>query len=212
MRLADLVAAYEDEHYPIEPAGDAEMLQHLMEAKRVSQTDVHRATGLPKSTISEVLAGKKRFSRQMIRKLAQYFDVDVSCWRQTCSAPRGQQSSARSLHVPNSPSKTRIVRSENFTTRFAPSGITTHRQRLQIRHRLTAQRVEHRTSCGKDVRYPALVAVFFQRLASFAAADIDFDAGIFHPLELRDETPRSLFEAWIFEHAEYAVVEGHWRL
>jgi HTH-type transcriptional regulator/antitoxin HigA len=34
-------------------------------------------TGLPKSTISEVLAGKKTFSRQMIRKLADYFHVDV---------------------------------------------------------------------------------------------------------------------------------------
>ena len=34
-------------------------------------------TGLPKSTISEVLGGKKTFSRQMIRKLADYFHVDV---------------------------------------------------------------------------------------------------------------------------------------
>lgn len=34
-------------------------------------------TGLPKSSISEVLAGKKSFSRQMIRKLADYFHVDV---------------------------------------------------------------------------------------------------------------------------------------
>ncbi|MFO0902201.1 MAG: helix-turn-helix transcriptional regulator [Pirellulales bacterium] len=32
---------------------------------------------MPKSTVSEVLAGKKSFSRQMIRKLADYFHVDV---------------------------------------------------------------------------------------------------------------------------------------
>ena len=32
--LSDLVAAYEDEHYAIEPASDADMLLHLMEAKR----------------------------------------------------------------------------------------------------------------------------------------------------------------------------------
>jgi HTH-type transcriptional regulator / antitoxin HigA len=76
--LSDLVAAYEDEHHAIEPASDADMLRHLMEAKGVSQIQLSRETGLPKSTVSEVLAGKKAFSRQMIRKLADYFKVDVS--------------------------------------------------------------------------------------------------------------------------------------
>jgi HTH-type transcriptional regulator / antitoxin HigA len=76
--LSDLTAAYEDEHHAIEPASDADMLRHLMEAKDISQIQLHSATGLPKSTISEVLAGKKSFSRQMIRKLAKYFQVDVT--------------------------------------------------------------------------------------------------------------------------------------
>ena len=75
--LSDLVASYEDAHYPIEPASDADMLRHLMEAKGVTQAELHRDTGLAKSSISEVLAGKKTFSRQMIRKLAGYFKVDV---------------------------------------------------------------------------------------------------------------------------------------
>ena len=64
--LSDLVAAYEDEHYPIEPASDAEMMRHLMDAKGVTQAQLSRATTIPKSTISEILAGKKRFSRRMI--------------------------------------------------------------------------------------------------------------------------------------------------
>jgi HTH-type transcriptional regulator / antitoxin HigA len=76
--LSDLVAAYEDIHYPIEPASDADMLRHLMEAKGVTQAELHRATGLAKSSISEVLAGRKSFTRQMMRKLADYFHVDVS--------------------------------------------------------------------------------------------------------------------------------------
>jgi HTH-type transcriptional regulator/antitoxin HigA len=76
--LSDLTAAYEDEHHAIEPAPDADMLRHLMEAKGVNQAGVHEATGIPKSTISEVLSGKKPFSRQMIRKLAGYFGVDVA--------------------------------------------------------------------------------------------------------------------------------------
>lgn len=75
--LSDLVASYEDEHHSIEPASDAAMLGHLMESAGVTQAQLSRETSIPKSTISEVLAGKKPFSRQMIRKLADYFHVDV---------------------------------------------------------------------------------------------------------------------------------------
>jgi HTH-type transcriptional regulator / antitoxin HigA len=76
--LSDLVAAYEDDHHPIEPASDADMLRHLMEAKNVTQAQLSRETAVSKSTISEVLAGKKPLSRQMIRRFAVYFNVDVS--------------------------------------------------------------------------------------------------------------------------------------
>jgi HTH-type transcriptional regulator / antitoxin HigA len=76
--LSDLVATYEDVHHAIEPAADADMLRHLLEAKGVTQAQLGKETGLAKSSISEVLAGKKPFSRRMIRKLASYFNVDVS--------------------------------------------------------------------------------------------------------------------------------------
>ena len=36
--LSDLVGAYEDEHHAIEPASDAEMLQHLLAAKGMIQS------------------------------------------------------------------------------------------------------------------------------------------------------------------------------
>ena len=76
--LSDLVAAYEDVHYPIAPASDADLLRHLMEAKGVTQVELHRQTGIPKSTISEILAGKKSFSKTLIRTLADFFKVDTS--------------------------------------------------------------------------------------------------------------------------------------
>jgi HTH-type transcriptional regulator/antitoxin HigA len=76
--LCDLVACYEDEHYSIEPASDADMLKHLLEAKGVTQQQVSQATGIPKSSISEVLSGKKQITKQMIRKLAEYFQIDAS--------------------------------------------------------------------------------------------------------------------------------------
>jgi HTH-type transcriptional regulator/antitoxin HigA len=76
--LSDLVGVYEDEHHAIEPASDADMLRHLLEAKDVTQAQLSQEAGIAKSTISEILAGKRPFSRQMIRKLADYFRVDVS--------------------------------------------------------------------------------------------------------------------------------------
>lgn len=76
--LSDLAAAYEDEHHAIPPASDAEMLRHLMEAKGISRTQLSQDVRIAKSTISEILAGKKAFSRSTIRKLANYFNVDIT--------------------------------------------------------------------------------------------------------------------------------------
>ena len=51
------------------------------------------------------------------------------------------------------------------------------------------------------------LAVLFEGRAAFAAADVDLDAGVGHPLELRHESPRAFFEPRVFEHAEHAVVK-----
>lgn len=76
--LSGLVGVYEDEHHSIAPASDAEMLRHLLDAKGITAAQLCRDTNLPKSTISEVLRGKKSFSRQMMHKLSEYFHIDVS--------------------------------------------------------------------------------------------------------------------------------------
>ena len=76
--LSDLVAAYEDVYSPIAAASDADMLRHLLDAKGITQSELHWQTGIPKSTISEVLAGRKPFSKTLIRTLAEFFKVDVS--------------------------------------------------------------------------------------------------------------------------------------
>jgi len=76
--LCDLVVVYEDQHHTIPDASDADLLRHLMEAKGVTQIQIHKDTGLAKSGISEVLAGKKPFSKAMIGTLAAYFHVPTS--------------------------------------------------------------------------------------------------------------------------------------
>jgi HTH-type transcriptional regulator/antitoxin HigA len=74
--LSDLIERYEAEEHPIAPVSDAQMLQHLIEAKGVTQADVARETGIAESTISEVLAGKRSLNRTHIGKLARYFHVE----------------------------------------------------------------------------------------------------------------------------------------
>lgn len=76
--LSDLVVVYEDQHHRIPAASDADLLRHLMEAKGFTQIQLHNDTGLAKSGISEVLAGKKPFSKNMIGTLAGYFHVPRS--------------------------------------------------------------------------------------------------------------------------------------
>lgn len=71
------MCSYETEHHAFPPASDAEMLRHLMDAKAVTQTQLSSESGLPKSSVSEVLSGKKPFGRKMIHALANYFELDV---------------------------------------------------------------------------------------------------------------------------------------
>lgn len=76
--LTSLVGDYEDEHYPMGPATDAGLLRLFMDDRGITQAELHRQTQIPKSTISEILSGKKPFTRTIIRKLAEYFGVAKS--------------------------------------------------------------------------------------------------------------------------------------
>ena len=76
--LSDLVVVYEDQNHQIPVASDADLLRHLMEAKGMTQIQLHNDTGLAKSGISEILAGKKPFSKSMMGTLADYFHVPTS--------------------------------------------------------------------------------------------------------------------------------------
>src|SRR5205823_7971813 len=40
--LSDLVGAYEDDHFPIGPASDADVLRHLLEAKGITPAKLSR--------------------------------------------------------------------------------------------------------------------------------------------------------------------------
>jgi HTH-type transcriptional regulator / antitoxin HigA len=74
--LTDIVERHEREHHRIARVGDHEMLRHLIEAKRVTQSHVAKATGISESTISSVLAGRRKLNRRHIGKLCRFFGVE----------------------------------------------------------------------------------------------------------------------------------------
>jgi HTH-type transcriptional regulator/antitoxin HigA len=73
--LGDLVHKYEAEHDPIEAISDADMLRFLLESNELAQTELARRSCIAESTISEILAGKRKLSRSHIESLSRVFHV-----------------------------------------------------------------------------------------------------------------------------------------
>jgi HTH-type transcriptional regulator / antitoxin HigA len=73
--LDGLVSQYEREHYPVRPLEDGPFLKELIEARRLTQREVARATGIVYSTISSVVAGRRVLTRPQVAALARYFRV-----------------------------------------------------------------------------------------------------------------------------------------
>lgn len=74
--LAKLVDEYEETIYPTPDVSPADMLAHLIDAKQTTQAELARQTGVSRSTISEVLKGKRSISVENAFRLAKYFHVE----------------------------------------------------------------------------------------------------------------------------------------
>ncbi len=71
--VGDLVSAYEQRQFRIEPLEPRESLRFLMEARSLRQEDL--PPGLPQSNLSAILAGKRKISASLAGKLGQFFGV-----------------------------------------------------------------------------------------------------------------------------------------
>lgn len=76
--LSTLIESYEVDRIPRRKPTPAETLAHLIDAKEVTKAEVARATGIPRSTITNVLSGRRQISKENVTKLAAYFHVDPS--------------------------------------------------------------------------------------------------------------------------------------
>lgn len=74
--LTVLVDEYEGRRYPIRKASPQHTLQHLMEARKLTQKDLWKVFG-SKGITSEVFHGKRSISKAQAKKLAEFFNVNV---------------------------------------------------------------------------------------------------------------------------------------
>jgi len=74
--LTVLIDEYEGRRYPIRKASPQQTLQHLMEARKLTQKDMWKIFG-SKGITSEVFHGKRSISKAQAKKLAAYFHVSV---------------------------------------------------------------------------------------------------------------------------------------
>ena len=75
--LSTLAQTYEDAVEVIPKASLAEVLGHLIESSGRQQADVARNAKVSSSTISDVLARRRSLSTENMRRLAEFFRVNV---------------------------------------------------------------------------------------------------------------------------------------
>jgi len=74
--LTVLIDEYEERRYPIRKATPQQTLQHLMEARHLTQKDLWKTFG-SKGITSEVFHGKRAISKAQAKKLAEFFHVSA---------------------------------------------------------------------------------------------------------------------------------------
>ncbi len=75
--LTLLIERYEAEHYPVPDAEPVDVLRFLLDRNQLSQRDIASELG-SESTVSLVLAGKRRLTRDHIARLSRRFNVSPS--------------------------------------------------------------------------------------------------------------------------------------
>ncbi len=73
--LSMILEEYEDRVRPLPKSDPAKMLAYLLEERGLKAADL--AGFLPKSRVSEVIAGKRAISKDQAKRLAEFFRVPV---------------------------------------------------------------------------------------------------------------------------------------
>ena len=76
--LSMLVEQYESREHPTPHVSAADMLEHLIESRGITNATLAAETNVPRSIVTHILAGRRRISLGNVRKFANYFRVAPS--------------------------------------------------------------------------------------------------------------------------------------
>jgi len=72
--LTKLIQDYDDKYYPVPDGKPHEIIQHLMEQRRLKQADLVPLIG-SRSQVSDMVTGRRGVSKGQARKLGEFFQV-----------------------------------------------------------------------------------------------------------------------------------------
>ena len=75
-RLIAQIYYYKNEHYPIHSISGVSMRRYLIAPKGVARAKVATESGIAESTLSEILASKRKLGIRHVTVLARYFKLD----------------------------------------------------------------------------------------------------------------------------------------
>ena len=76
--LSMLIEQYESMDHPTPESTPAKVLEHLIEVRGITRSQLARDTAIQRSVITNVLAGRRGISKANAVKLAKYFGVSLS--------------------------------------------------------------------------------------------------------------------------------------
>jgi HTH-type transcriptional regulator/antitoxin HigA len=85
--LSLLIEQYETADHPTPACSPAEIVEHLLEARSITRAQLAHATGIPRSVITNVLAGRRAISKATAVKLARFFGLSLDLLIQTNLPP-----------------------------------------------------------------------------------------------------------------------------
>lgn len=72
--LVTIIEEFETKQYPISPSSPQAILEHLMDARGIKQSDLVGIIG-SKGVVSEVVNGKRELSKAQAKALGEFFNV-----------------------------------------------------------------------------------------------------------------------------------------
>lgn len=76
--LSDLVADYEEEHFPVESPSLVDAMKLRMYEMKLNQTNLSELLGISPSRISEYLSGKSEPTLKVAREISKKLNIDAN--------------------------------------------------------------------------------------------------------------------------------------